>query len=680
MPNVSNEFSQHLTQLVGNAAARVNNGGNIPRELQNARVSDSLLSRMGHSIKSFFSTVGEAICAVGTRIYASFVTPRPRVNTDNHNLLPVTKPATDAANSALSEKFRDMDNMPAVYKEALKGMLKDMQERYGSVVPRDLNALQRSNIKIGYNYFFEELEHLVCRCPEAVTPQRLGRMAKELLEPEVVKLAVGNALKSMAREFNLPEQDDVANKASAHFLEACKKADPPISPDSIINMKSAQDLVSKMKNEAKTALEKGCLESALDQETLPSEHKKAVETMIDGLRRDFGGNCLPKTFEEILYIRSDQGKWLHEILHDAISNSKECVSPQKFAEVAKEFLLPRIREHVLYEELGRKLAAAHGLELPAKLLVTLFEDMLEDSFATEISGVANRDDAVKLLGSHEQEIAPIFADIANNVSEMETKYLPKVSEEVRPLLKKYIRSVPLDASHKEKSEKMLKTIANDMASWKLSIPFGDESVNAFCAKMVDELGIFLGGNPDEDFVGDIFSTIFADANRSLWYINDNYLERPKPETLIADLKATVPNSADQRFLSQIVNQYTNSAIAQSLNREWRFSETDVQGEELRNGIAFNTRIMLGSTRQGNSAPDLKTIDGSYRITVSEDKKSAVIEILYPSAICTDDLNAIQLGSVNHTVRIHCNLSAGAPDGKPGVTKVEISQQIQIDNN
>ncbi|MBO4300613.1 MAG: hypothetical protein J5861_03325, partial [Desulfovibrio sp.] len=66
---------------------------------------------------------------------------------------------------------------------------------------------------------------------------------------------------------------------------------------------------------------------------------------------------------------------------------------------------------------------------------------------------------------------------------------------------------------------------------------------------------------------------------------------------------------------------------------------------------------------------------SWVITVSPDKKTATIEMILPHFVCVDNKEGAPAGTVVQRMRIHCNLSAGSPNGRPSVSKVELRQEI-----
>ena len=657
IPNADPAFTQHLTQILGNAANRVNNarpGNHVPQELQNARVSTSLFARIGHSIASFFATVGEGICALGARIFLSSETPKPRVNPGDKDALPFARPADMAANEALADGIYDM-NLPDAHKGAFDKLLNEMRERYGDAAPKDFEALKELETN-GTNYFPQEFRKAVRECPEHVSPQRLYHIAKDILEPFVAKLAIGHALKSRADELKIPMAGKSAEKATAFFLEDCKKAGLDVSLDSIPDLKSAQELVSKMADRAKDAVEKGSLAGAWHEHTLPPAHQKAMDAMLNDLRKNFGRDCLPKDFKAILNINIEWGQ-LRTELESLVNHPETPLSPQQLASKVKELLLPPLREQALCKALGRQLETKHGVTLHPDILSKAFQAGVE-SLKAEIPHINSYGDALKVLTRHTQKIDPMLAGIAKTVSEMDAKYLPQVNDEIRPLLKNYIHSLVWNDDRKAASEAMISSLAKDMASWKLSVPFGEKSLTAYCDKMASELVIFMNDNRVDMFTDDIFTSMDHDANRNNWKINGQDFDHPKAPTLVANLKTAAPNPADQRFLSKLVNQYLSTTVAGSLMKLWRFSETSVKGEELKNGLAFNPTFILGSVRQPSNVNNLQADEGYYSITISPDQKTAVIEVLCPNAICTDDQNPIQLGTVNQTLRIHCNLSGG----------------------
>ena len=672
MPGITNvdpAFTQHLTNIIGNAVNQ-----NVPQELQNARPSTSIFSRIGHSIKSFFSAIGSGISAIAARIFVSD-TPKPRVNPNSPNALPMSRPADDAANSQLSSGLYQMQ-IPASHRNALEGTIKNLRERFGDAAPENIDAL--SNFMIDDNYFMMKLRLSIDQSTEYVSPQRFARLAMEILEPQVAENAIGNVLKARADTLGIPMQGNAVKLATTAFFEA----NPDLSLNHVSDMKSAQECVAKKETMLEGILKKASITGALEEKTLPPEYKKAMETMLDSLRASFGKDCLTESLEGILKLSIPESGNLQWLLTQFVKENKNPVSPETFAATAKKFLLPLVQERSVNAMLGRMLEEKHGIKPHPKLLSEMF-DGVRNILKNDLSNTSGLGDIAKIIVDHEEEVSTAFSEISGKIKSMEEKYLPSVDITVRPILQKIIRSLPWNAEKAEDSEKQIETVVKDMASWKADVAFGDKKTDAWCAKMTEELKLFTN-DENNTFVDDIFPTVYADANRAEWNINNKHLSHPQSQDLIADFKTAVPNPEDQHLLSTLSNQYLGTNLSISLNYQWRISDTEVSENECKNGLSFSSKSnpdSFGLLREAtgvNVFHGLHADNGSYSITVSPDKKTAVVELHSSKAICTDNKKTIQVGTANHVLRIHCNLSAGSPDGKPSVTKVEISQNLRVE--
>ena len=100
-------------------------------------------------------------------------------------------------------------------------------------------------------------------------------------------------------------------------------------------------------------------------------------------------------------------------------------------------------------------------------------------------------------------------------------------------------------------------------------------------------------------------------------------------------------------------------------------------EEFKNGLTFippRELNKLGHLIPSQSAGLSET--PSFGITVSPDKKHAVVEMRLPKAIVTNDSRKIAVGSNEIVMQIHCDLSGGDPAIRPRVTDVQLSQNIK----
>ena len=64
--------------------------------------------------------------------------------------------------------------------------------------------------------------------------------------------------------------------------------------------------------------------------------------------------------------------------------------------------------------------------------------------------------------------------------------------------------------------------------------------------------------------------------------------------------------------------------------------------------------------------------------MSEDKKHAVVEMVVPSAMTTENpkQGLIPVGMCTHTLQVECELSGGDPNVRPRVTGIQLGQEIK----
>ena len=105
----------------------------------------------------------------------------------------------------------------------------------------------------------------------------------------------------------------------------------------------------------------------------------------------------------------------------------------------------------------------------------------------------------------------------------------------------------------------------------------------------------------------------------------------------------------------------------------------MQEEARNNGLTFNTTRPEISPNGNFSQPQDVGLpnDGYFSITVSDDKKTAVVEMVLPQAITTEGPAVIiPVGTVTHTMQVTCELSGGDPNVKPRVTGIKLGQELR----
>ncbi|MCR5814959.1 MAG: hypothetical protein K6G15_10795 [Desulfovibrio sp.] len=688
----------------------------LPPELANARPSTSGWAKIGRVAAYIARGIG-AVATLGIsegiiwgirKLYkychASPMPPQARLPKKHPPMLPQAEPSVDADNSALKNGLLKL-NIPQKHLDALNSLLDDMRLRYGDVVPKNLAELR--TFKTTTEPFIVLLRRSVSDSDEYVDPARLQRMAKEILEPELIRHAVETLLQEKAQSLGLQLRPEGFRLATEILFQSLKKVNESMplgtekaSIESFLNnegmgntlmVKDSFQRIEKFVN-AEDVLQRAALLDGLNTSNLPPAYQQAINTICKNLRDAYGQDCLPMEMSELLRTHLGTGVMLLDKLRTMVKNITGDITPKTIADTVTSELARICQRHAMSQALGELMEKNHGLKLHPKILPNLLERFAErcPAVTEAMAGVSNTQTARQALTDLEAQVAPFLAEVAANITAVEEHSLSNLSPEIRPLLQNIIRSLPFDNASKEQSQAMVDRLLLDMPTWKASIPMGDKSLDAFCAKLADELNIRMATLRGEDkrFIGDIYGTFQDDANRNKWILNGKVMNHRPTNEVIGQLEQIAPHPLDRQFLSKLANQYLWSALVEPLKgvmlpkannpqqmevrRVWQYSGDDVEGPQRNNGLSFNTPTEFEFFVQPKDVdmPD----DGQFSISVSEDGKSAVVEVVMDTAMITGNMAKIPVGSARHVMQVHCDLSAGT-NVRPRVTKVVLSQEL-----
>ncbi len=701
-----------------NASNGAQHNPNLPQELQNARPSTSGWSTFGRVVLGVVRVIG-AIATIGIseliirKAMASPEPPQPRVPRNQPALLPQAQPRTDADNTSLVSNMRKL-NLPQPHLDALKTVLTDLAARYGDNAPKTLEDLRHLETHKGP--FILKLEKLVSNSEEYVDPARLQRLAREILEPEMARRAVGDQLQHKAQELGMQLRPEGIKLATELLMRDCAKKieslpmgvvtdtiENFLNPDPRSNagsVKNAYDSITKYVDVA-DVLGRAALQDGLEAKALPPAHQTAVDNALKELRSAYGQNCLPTGMKAVLLTRLPDNHSLSTKLNEMAAKTQTAISPEAFAQEVKNLLKPVAQHHALSQALGTKLEKDHGLQLHPKVFPTLLDNLLRNSpdLKNAMPGVENAQSAQQALEAQKASVDTFLKAVADNVRHMEETYLPQVQAELRPILQSLIHSLPFDPQSRAASDGQLKNLVSDMRNWQASIPLGDPSLNAFCIRLTEDVNIRtqrLAGQDGRQFTenSNIATSFRADVSRNVYKFNGKVFDHKPEDQVIGEFTQMVPTAIDQQFLSKLSNQYlwkdlTEPLLAQVLlqpggdpaegQRLWRNSGAPVQEEARNNGLTFNTTRPEISPNGNFSQPQDVGLpnDGYFSITVSDDKKTAVVEMVLPQAITTEGPAVIiPVGTVTHTMQVTCELSGGDPNVKPRVTGIKLGQELR----
>ncbi|MCR4667518.1 MAG: hypothetical protein K5657_09565 [Desulfovibrio sp.] len=200
--------SQYTTVNTTQIAAREEH--NIPRELQNARVSNTQQASLGFNIRSFFTSLGRFFGLV-----RAAEPPQPRVpgnqrsgNVPTNNQVAAHEPTEQQkVESLLREKSNGYAKLPQFVKDAGKQVIDEFREMFGkNVIPDTLKFTDISDF---------DLPRKLARCSAEEWKGKLKDLIREDINAEVRKRAAIEVAASFAKEHGLKlDESDIKNFAS----------------------------------------------------------------------------------------------------------------------------------------------------------------------------------------------------------------------------------------------------------------------------------------------------------------------------------------------------------------------------------------------------------------------------------------------------------------------------------
>ncbi len=570
-------------------------------------------------------------------------------------------------NIELQNNMRTLD-LPQEHMKAIDEFLAELKKSYGDCAPKDKAALSVVYpIDMNLDAFVNAMKKKVAASDVKVTPEMLKQMAKEAIAPEMAVRGIAAVLTQDAAKNGLALSPKAARMAAIEIYDA--QGRPPVA-----SMTEAREFVDAHKNLAGPSVQKSALLDGLDnEENMPPAHKAAFEEAVNGLRLAFGQKCFPDTLKSILAVKIERGTSLRSRLTGMAKNGP--VQPEEFGRAVSDLLKPLAQEYAMAEALGKVMEQSHGVSLtPAGRRALL--NGVRNSIQPQMNAMKSSADVTGIVAT--PVVRQLLMEIAENVKSAEETYLPQVSEDARPLLRNIIRSLPFDAASRPSTLALIGKTVNLMAGWKAQIAFGDPALKTFCDKMVDELNLFVADEQMLKKVTDgIFSGFKADAERNEWTVNGKAIKYMESEHLIGEARQLLPNTDDLRFVTMLANQYTWTELLSPLQGVWMNSGDNSAGDVADTGLTTykGPEITEGLVRQ-KAKTDFPHESHRWVITVSPDKKTAVIEMFLPNFVCADNREGAPAGTVLHRMRIHCDLSAGSPNGKPRVANVEVSQEFK----
>ena len=566
--------------------------------------------------------------------------------------------------------------LPKEYTDALGSITGNLANNYGKdISPKTAkDLLSFYSPDIGLEPFGNVMQEKIRAHDGKVTPEVLKNMAKEAVAPEMAVRALASAIKKEASKSGVMLTDKAARMAAVDLYKSKERPE-------IRSLDDARNFVRSRKDLASAATQKNAILHAMsgdesDINLLPAEHRHALQGVVSSLRRTFGDGSLPADMKALLEVKVAAGelgimKTIREHLQDAAA--KGSISPNDFANAARVIIRKVAQEYSMANALAREMESTYKLKLTDAGKLALLNSVANsvNGFMEKVAGMKNAQSAT--LAINTREVSAKLAEIAANIKNAEKEYLPKVSDDARPMLQSIIRSLPFDARNLPKTNAIVSRNASEMAEWKADIAYGDKNLNAFCNKMTDELNMFANEKRlDHRIENSVFTQIRLDANRSNWSLNNKEMGHTDANTLENEFRSLLPDEKDLAFVTRLSNQYISTRFLAPLSGTWNDSGDNSAGHTAGTGLTTFTNPPDGN--------DLvrKDHDRStkYTVSISDDKKTAVIEVFTPQTVHVGNEEHSVVGTITQNMRVTCDLSAGSPNGEPRVVKTEVSQHFE----
>ena len=634
--------------------------GPVPPEIKNARVSNSILSKIGHGIKSFFCAIGNFFVNLfkgNSRVDPDPDPGEPRI-TNTDKTLPDKSPSEDAATLSRNDIYKL--NLPNAHKAALNDLLGELREIYGEIAPNSLEVLKKFNCNHvpSVKQFTYGLANKVG--DKSVSPNTMKQSAKEVLLTELSRRAIKSAILEHATELGYKFDQEHLDAMATEFHRNNGKR--------TLNIQEAKDLVQNNLNDINQLLQKhGVLSGIVDLDYLPTEYKNAFNSVVNDLHIKFGPNSCPKNLQDILQLKINKPDRILDIVKDNINKIK---SPQDFAAIIRKQLTPVAQQHVVGLAIDSSMKEK-GINLHPSILKDYAKTFLDNN--PDLKDAVTSNEKIDEIANNTKFINYI-KEINSNIESAQDTYLNKVSQDAQPILKGFIFSLPLDKDHLKDSLATLGEYATKMVNWKNKVSYADSNTDKFkpvCTGILDDINSRLSAQTaDKYFDGNVFITCETDIPRNNWNINGHKYQKPDKDSVLNDIKNVLKNNVDIKFVTSLANQYLTGTIFKSI----------IDKDYVNTGLTtipdnynHNKNNIIRQSK-GSELPPEDRAD-TYNITI--DKKHADIEAVVPTVISTEQAPGYIIGTAMYKIHLRCELQ-GDSANQPKITNIEISQEFKLD--
>ncbi|MCR5536196.1 MAG: hypothetical protein K6F05_02140 [Succinivibrio sp.] len=679
---------------------------------QEVRPSRSLLSSIGHSIAQGLSRFGQFIQAVAVKyspisgmLVRAAEARHPKTAALSEKLLPESRAADDKSNTTLNEKIRN-NQLSEKYQQALNDAMADLKRAFGDQFPQEYTIYQKDG-KLS-NSFTKPLKGAIEKQDSAVDAGKFYSLCKEAMLKKVQEMVIKQRLDKVAEQYNTTLKDDINHYINLlNQIMAKKKLGESQMLMTVGDLKDKNMVESFFSNlsedDLKTAvlnvnfanlLSKGAL--GFNQQT--TDTFKAV---AEDLQKEFGIEYVKHSFTDL--IKQSGGGILGPLQKKALQ-STQLYTTDLLKAALKNLFTPTIRQVAIYDQIVTSLKDLND-EVSSECLPKILAELKNrlPQLETDLDKAQTRQEIKNAFYKYTSDIKTFLAEQTGYMQALENKYADKVSEEVKPLLKKQIRSFLYTAEEKELSNQKVQEFVQVASKWKnFSLDSEDSGIKDFCntLKSLFQQDLqHLRDNPAEDegdnmFIdpenknapdaaGDIYNSFKKDFHRSIVIINGQEFDHKPLDEALPLLKQHLTTPRDLQFVSKLANQRADANVffVQTMGSFDGIGKIPVTEQMQNSGLL---------TRSQQSDPNFDKFDMITQPYNQEDLPYHKIELVFSAdnkevtfirtmrmQINADNgtQNPNHVGYLVYQTQVKCQLSGGDESVQPSVTEVRYAQTI-----
>lgn len=677
-------------------------GGNV-HQIQNQNEIQNVQNQAPHEIAnarpsklSFALRIVAGIFTLGISegirfLVNKFSTTQPRDNQVrplSEDMIPVADPAVDQANTQLCRNIV-RNSLPAEYQNALDDVFNQFRNSLGeNVLPEDTKKLMDMNVGRSTK-FFGALRTAIQESTVEVTPEIFKTLCKNIFEEHAPYLVFSSLLIEDGNKDGVILDSDVVGKT---VEETILKKNPQTS--NIKSLAEAKQFFSGLPD-GKLILEKAKMCSILtgkyvyELQSLPENSlmTKTLTKVLNDLQKNFNGFVSEKNIQDLLAVKTPEKQTLFVRLFTEISLVKNIDQlTEKFIEDKIYGIIGNNFTNNAIASLLKEKFDANGISVSNDNVLNLTVRMLyRDSpeFEAELNNCRSLAQLSAILSKYSNVIDAKLREINANMSEMENKYLPQVHDEVKPIVKQLIHSLPFDDHNKVKAEKFVSENIKYIKTWQELDSSGtfkgaEEIINEIKKDLTFLEGTHAVGETTNNYEDNVYTTFIADSNRANYTFNGE--KQPNDQNAVINkAKQIFTTPKDLQFITKLSNQRLFAHLLEKqtfLTINGRAVNPNGKPVSLIGGALVHgdsRMIMITDTPMGNALKKSDKIE--YDIKMNDDKKTGTMEFKTKMYINTRLAPDATIGTIDYTIKIDFTLSEGSANGEPTIDNVGITQKF-----